>query len=207
MVRYHQAEQKNQEINFLVMVGWLPKLIYTQTNIAICFFFLWIKQLYDHLAELNVYMQQTLQELWNGCYDILVLHWPLLICIVEVLICWCIIFGIKRNAPVKTIQASSTEKVSILNLGNIFTIMPVLASLMTDKVSLQLVLILFCLLIYEMIAFRSGCSNPTMFILGYNEYKVISSDNMSHRILTKKEIRKGDECHYVIEFNDIYVEV
>lgn len=207
MVRYHQAEQKNQEINFLVMVGWLPKLIYTQTNIAICFFFLWIKQLYDHLAELNVYMPQTLQELWNGCYDILVLHWPLLICIVEVLICWCIIFGIKRNAPVKTIQASSTEKVSILNLGNIFTIMPVLASLMTDKVSLQLVLILFCLLIYEMIAFRSGCSNPTMFILGYNEYKVISSDNMSHRILTKKEIRKGDECHYVIEFNDIYVEV
>ena len=207
MVRYHQAEQKNQEIKFLVMVGWLPKLIYTQTNIAICFFFLWIKQLYDHLAELNVYMPQTLQELWNGCYDILVLHWPLLICIVEVLICWCIIFGIKRNAPVKTIQASSTEKVSILNLGNIFTIMPVLASLMTDKVSLQLVLILFCLLIYEMIAFRSGCSNPTMSILGYNEYKVISSDNMSHRILTKKEIRKGDECHYVIEFNDIYVEV
>ena len=189
------------------MVGWFPKLIYTQTNIAIGFFFLWIKQLYDHWAELNVYLPHTLQEFWKGCNDILALHWPLLICIAEVLICWCIIFGIKRNTPVKTIQVSSTEKVSILNLGNIFTIMPVLASLMTGKVSLQLIIILVCLLIYEMIAFRSGCSNPTMSILGYNEYKVVSSDNMSHRILTKKEIRKGDECHYVIEFNDIYLGV
>lgn len=189
------------------MVGWFPKLIYTQTNIAIGLFFLWIKQLYEQWAELNVYMPQTLQELRNGCINIFTLHWPLLICIVEIAICWCIVFGIKRNAPTLTIQASSTEKVSILNLGNIFTIMPVLASLMTDQASLQLVLILVCLLIYEIIAFRSGCSNPTMAILCYKEYKVVSSDNMSHRILTKKQIRKGDECHHVIEFNDIYLEV
>lgn len=189
------------------MVGWFPKLIYTQTNIATGFFFLWIKLLYDHWTELNVYMPQTLQELKNGCNDIFTLHWPLLICIVEVVICWGIIFGIKRNAPTLTIQASSTEKVSILNIGNIFTIMPVLSSLMTDQVSLQLVLILVCLLIYEIVAFRSGCSNPTMAILCYKEYKVVSSDNMSHRILTKKKIRKGDDCHHVIEFNDIYLEV
>ena len=52
------------------MVGWFPKLIYTQTNIAIGFFFLWIKQLYDHWAELNVYMPHTLQEFWKGCNDI-----------------------------------------------------------------------------------------------------------------------------------------
>lgn len=189
------------------MVGWFPKLIYTQTNIAIGFFFLWIKQLYDHWTELNVYMPQTLQELWNGCNDLFTLHWSLLVCLIEVVICWCIIYGIKRNAPTLTIQASSTEKVSYLNIGNIFTIMPVLASLMTDQVSLQLILILVCLLIYEIIAFTSGCSNPTMALLRYNEYKVVSSDNMSHRILTKKKIRKGDDWHHVIEFNDIYLEV
>lgn len=189
------------------MVGWFSKLIYTQTNIAIGFFFLWIKQLYDHWTELNVYMPQTLQEFRNGCDDISTLHWPLLVCIAEIAICWFIIFGIKRNAPTQTIQASSTEKVSFLNIGNIFTIMPVLASLMTDQVSLQLILILVCLLIYEIIAFTSGCSNPTMALLRYNEYKVVSSDNMSHRILTKKRIRKGDDCHHVIEFNDIYLEV
>lgn len=189
------------------MIGWFPKLIYTQTNIAVGFFFLWIKQLYDHWTNLNVYMPQTLQEFRNGCCEIFTLHWPLLVCVIEIVICWGIVFGIKRNSPTLTIQASSTEKVSILNLGNIFTIMPVLASLMTDQASLQLILILVCLLIYEIIAFTSGCSNPTMSILGYKEYKVVSSDNMSHRILTKKEIRKGNDCHRVIEFNDIYLEV
>lgn len=165
------------------------------------------KHVYDHWAELNIYMPQTLQGFWDGCDEVFTLHWPLLVCLAEIAICWCIIFGIKRNAPTLTIQASSTEKVSILNLGNIFTIMPVLASLMTDQVSLQLVLILACLLIYEIIAFKSGCSNPTTSILCYKEYKVVSSDNMSHRILTNKKIRKGDDCHHVIEFNDIYLEV
>lgn len=189
------------------MVGWFPKLIYTQTNIATVFFFLWIKQLYDYWAELTVYMPQNLQDVGNGCLDIFSIHWPLLVCIVEIVICWCIISGIKSNAPTLTIKASSTEKASFLNIGNIFTIMPVLASLMIDKVSLQLILILVCLLIYEIIAFTSGCSNPTMALLRYNEYKIVSTDNMTHRILTKKKIRKGDDYHQVIEFNDIYIEV
>lgn len=189
------------------MVGWLPKLIYTQTNIAIVFFFIWIKQVYCHWPELTVYMPTSLHELESGCYDFFTLHWPLLGFIAELVICWCIIYGIKRNAPTLTIQASATESVSIINVSSLFTILPVFATLMTDKVSLQLIFILVSLLIYEVIAFKSGCSNFTMFILGYKEYKVVSSDNMNHRILTKKKIRKGDGCHQVIEFNDIYVEV
>ncbi len=189
------------------MVGWLPKLVYTQTNIAVVFFFLWIKQVYCHWPELTVYMPTSLHEFVNGCYDIFSLHWPLLCFIVELVICWCIINGIKRNAPTQTIQASATERVSIINVSSIFTIMPVFATLMTEKDSLQLIFVLAFLLIYEVISFKTGCSNLTMSILGYKEYKVVSSDNMNHRILTKKKIRKGDSCHHVIEFNDIYVEV
>lgn len=189
------------------MVGWFPKLLYTQTNVAIIFLFLWIKQIYVHWAELTIYMPRTFQELGNGCYDIFALHWPLLIFIAELVTCWLILSGIKRNAPILTIQASSTENVLIIDVSSIFTIMPVFATLMIEQVSLQFILVLVSLLIYEIIAFKSGSSNPTMVILGYKEYKIVSSDNMDHRILTKKKIRRGNDCHHVIEFNDIYVEV
>lgn len=189
------------------MVGWIPKLIYTQTNTAIVFLFLWIKHLYCHWKELTVYCPTTLQELSNGCCDIFTFHWPLWAFIIELVICKCTIGGIKRNAPKLTIHASSVEKVSMFNVSSIFTIMPVLATLMTNKISLQLIFVLICLVIYEIIAFIFGCSNPTMAILGYKEYKIVSVDNMNHRILTQKKIRKGNDSYHVIEFNDIYIMV
>lgn len=189
------------------MVGWIPKLIYTQTNIAIGFLFLWIKQMYSNRYDLTVYMPTTIHELGTGCTDMLCLHWSLLAFLIEVAICYCIICGIKINAPSLTIQASSTEKVSLLDVGSIFTIFPVLASLMEEHVTLQLIFILVCLFVYEVYAYKVGCTNLTMSLLGYIEYKIVSVDNMNHRILTKKKIRKGNDTHRVIEFNDIYIEV
>lgn len=189
------------------MVGWLPKLIYTQTNIAIVFFFLWVKQMYSNWFELTLYMPSTIHDFKNGCVDFFTLHWPLLIFVGEVLVCGCIINGIKKNAPKVTIKAKSTERVSALDASSIFTVIPVFATLLTEAISLQLIFILFCLLLYEVYAFKVGCSNLTMLILQYNEYSIVSLDDMSHRILTKKNIRKGDDTHEVIEFNDIYLKV
>lgn len=189
------------------MVGWIPKLIYTQTNIAIVFFFFWIKQVYCHWSKLTLYLPSSIHKIECGCYDFFSLHWPLLVFIAELVICKGIIYGIKRNAPVLTIKASSTEKVSPFDISSVFTIIPVIATLMSDMVNMQLFFILAGLLFYETFAFTSGCSNLTMALLGYKEYKIISKDNMSHRILTEKKIRKGDDSHYVIEFNDIYVKV
>lgn len=189
------------------MVGWIPKLIYTQTNIAIGFLFMWIKQMYSDWTDMTVYIPTTIQELRTGCMDMLCLHWSLLAFLIEVAICYGIICGIKRNTPSLTIQASSTEKVSLLDVGSIFTIFPVLASIMTERVSLQLIFILVSLLLYEIYAFKAGCSNLTMSFLGYKEYKIVSVDNMNHRIQTKQKIRKGNGTHRVIEFNDIYLEI
>ena len=115
MVRYHQTELNKSIKIIYIMVGWFPKLVYTQTNMAVVFFFLWIKHVYDHWAEINIYMPQTLQGFWDGCDEVFTLHWPLLVCLAEIAICWCIIFGIRRNAPTLTIQASSTEMVPILD--------------------------------------------------------------------------------------------
>lgn len=187
------------------MVGFIPKVIYTQTNCAVLFLLLWIKQLYCNWTELTIYVPTTLSEFRNGCYDIFILHWPLLVFVMELLICMSIVGGIRRHAPIVTIQAISTEKVSLIDLGSIFTIIPVLALVLTNQMSLLMVLILVCLLVYEIYAFKAGCSNLTMIFLRYKEYKIVSTDHMSHRVLIRKRIRKGDDCYRVIEFNDIYL--
>lgn len=189
------------------MVGWIPKLIYTQTNVAIAFFLLWIKHVYCHWTELTVYMPSTFQEFFCGCLEICKIHWSLLIFLAELAICAGVISGIKRNSPRLTIHASTTERVFFLDVSSIFTIIPVFVTLMTSQVDLQLILFLVCLLFYEIYAFAIGCSNLTMVILGYSEYKITSTDNMSHRLLTQKKIRKGDDYYHVIEFNDIYLEL
>ncbi len=162
--------------------------------------------MYDSWSDLTVYLPTTMQELGDGSKEILWLHWPLLVFILELSICYSIILGIKKHVPKVTIKASSTEVVSPFDVGCIFTIFPVLATLMTEQVSLQLIFIMVCLFGYELYAFKAGCSNLTMLFLGYKEYKIVSTDNMNHRILTRRKIRRGNDTHHVIEFNDIYIE-
>ena len=163
--------------------------------------------MYCCVSELTIYIPSTLHEIRIGVFELFSLHWSLFIFLVEFTICRCIISGIKRNAPTQTIQALSTEKVPVLDISSIFTIIPVVASLVTDIVSLQFILFGGSLFVYEIIAFKSGFYNPTMFFLRYKEYKILSTDNMTHRILTKKKIRRGNDRHDVIELNDIYIEV